>query len=119
MRISLLIALLALGCESKSDHKISKQMDITDMRDGKTQTCVEGDEATCTRVGGRWSNSVAQCCLPKASCAFGDESACARAKGTWTGKYCCLAADSKFVPGDEANCANLGGAWTGMQCLVK
>jgi len=118
--IVVLVALLAPACESKrkSDHQISKQMNITG-RDGKTETCVEGDEATCTRAGGRWASDVANCCLPEASCAFGDEAACARVKGTWTGNYCCLAAEYRYAPGDEASCAKRSGAWTGTQCLVK
>jgi hypothetical protein len=95
MQGSLLIVLLALAlapaCESK--REIPKQMNMTNVRDGKTQTCVDGDEATCTRAGGRWSDSMSQCCLARSSCVLGDAAACARVKGTWTGKYCCVAAE--------------------------
>jgi hypothetical protein len=93
VRILILVAVLALACETKSDHQISKQIDITNVRDHKTQTCVEGDESTCTLAGGRWAGDVARCCLPKANCTLGEETVCARVKGTWTGKYCCQAAD--------------------------
>ena len=92
VRVSIFVALLALAC-GKSDREMSKQMNITDITKGhdhRTETCVEGDEATCTRAGGRWDRSVMQCCLPKASCDLGDEAACARSQGKWTGKYCCL-----------------------------
>src|SRR5206468_498901 len=113
--LSILVLLLAIACEgkSKSDREISKQMDMTDVRTGKTETCVAGDEATCTHAGGRWAGGSAQCCSPKASCAFGDPAPCAHAKGTWTGKYCCLAPEYRLVPGDEANCTKLRGVWTG------
>lgn len=107
VRVLILVALLAFACEREPHREISKQMDITDVTPGhdhNTQTCVDGDEATCTRVGGRWTGDVAKCCLPESTCdnrpdsefaadfarAFGNESACARLKGTWTGKYCCV-----------------------------
>jgi hypothetical protein len=123
VRVSILIALFALACESSTpDREISKQLDISNRRrDGttETQTCVEGDEATCTRAGGRWWAD--RCCLPKASCDFGEAAACARVAGTWTGTYCCLATEYRHRPGndDEASCAKLGGAWTDRRCLVK
>jgi hypothetical protein len=93
VRFSILVALLAFACEREPHREVSEQMDITDLtigHDHKTQTCVEGDEATCTRAGGRWDGSLASCCLPKASCVSSDETTCTRVKGTWTGTYCCL-----------------------------
>jgi hypothetical protein len=116
VRVSILIALFSLACERKPEREISKQLDMTN-NGGKTQTCVEGDEAICRRAGGHWLGS--RCCLPKASCAFGDEAACARVVGTWTGKYCCLAPEYRFATGDKESCAKLAGAWTGKECLVK
>jgi hypothetical protein len=117
-----LVALLPLSCDSKfksnSDREIAKQANIT-LPDGKTETCVDGEKATCTRAGGRWGLDVAWCCLPRSSCDFGDDAACTRAKGSWTGKYCCLPPDYRYAPGDEASCAKLGGAWTGARCYVK
>jgi len=68
-------------------------MDISDLKTGKTETCVEGDEPTCARAGGRWeaSSKVARCCLPKSDCTLGDAATCATSHGIWTGKYCCVA----------------------------
>jgi hypothetical protein len=121
VRASIILALLALACEAKGkpDREIVKQMNVTNLRGGETQTCIEGDEATCTRAGGHWDGQVAVCCMPKASCAFGNEAACARVDGTWTGRYCCLAGEYSYATGDEWSCAKLSGSWTGTQCLVK
>ena len=81
-----LVLLVFLAC--KSDREISKQMDMTNLSTGKTQTCVEGNEEPCIHAGGRWTSGC--CCLPKSTCTLGNEATRTLANGAWTGKYCCV-----------------------------